>query len=105
MTAGTTEPRYFLMSSGCSCTASEMRHEDDANLGSQLLLSEGRGDTDTVHDRIDSHLALDLRTDHAGKHLTLVQRDSELLVGFEKLGVDLVEGLFGASSLSDFGAA
>lgn len=70
------------------------RAEDDAGLGQFLL--EGRADRDRIEDRIHRHLprgighlgALD-----AGEDRLLLQRNAELLVGLEQLGIDLVQRL------------
>ena len=56
--------------------------EDDAGLGQ--LLAEGGGHGHRIEDRVHGH---------AGQHLLLVQRNAELLVGFQKLRIHLVETL------------
>ena len=63
------------------------RHEDHAGL-LQLLL-EGRGDRDGIEHRVDGDPARRL---DAGQDFLLAQRNAELLVGLEDLGIDLVEG-------------
>ena len=72
------------------------RHEDHAGLP-ELLLEGGR-DRDGVEHGIDrdpapriAHAAVIAH--HARQHLLLAQRNAELLVGLEDLGVDLVERL------------
>ena len=63
------------------------RAEDDAGLG-QLLL-EGGHHRDGIEHRVDRHAgALD-----AGQHRALLERNAELLVGGQKLRIDLVEAL------------
>ncbi len=62
------------------------REENDARL--LQLFAEGGGDADRVEHRIDRNLA---RTFNPGEDLLLLQRDTELLVDLENLGIDLVE--------------
>ena len=69
------------------------REEDHAGL--LQLLAEGGGDRDAVEHRVDRDLA---RALDAGEHLLLLDRDAELLVDAQDLGIDLVEA-------SDFGFA
>ena len=64
------------------------RAEDHPDLGQFLL--EGRDHADAVEDRIDRILG---RSDDAGQHLLLAQRDAQLLVGLQDVRIDLVEAL------------
>jgi hypothetical protein len=74
-------------SSGCSRIASLIEQEDHAGRRLQLLAEGGR-DRDAVEHRVDRDLA---RALDAGEHLLLLDRDAELLVDAEDLGIDLVE--------------
>ena len=76
------------------------RHEQDAGLG-KLRLERGR-DRDRIEYRVDRdpavaaaaltlRLILSCRPLHAQQRLPLAQRNAELVVGLEDLGVDLVE--------------
>ena len=68
------------------------RAEDDAGLGKLLL--EGRDDRDGIEHRIDRDAAARLaRPFDAGEDRPLVQRNAELLVDLQELGIDLVERL------------
>ena len=69
------------------------RAEDDAGL-LQLLL-EGGDDRDRIEHRVDG----DPRALDAGQHLALAERNAELLVGREQLGIDLVEALRALAAL------
>src|SRR5690606_35686483 len=64
------------------------READDD--GFLQLLAEGGGDANGVEHRVDRDLA---RPFDAGEDLLLLDRDAELLVDAEDLGIDLVEAL------------
>ncbi len=64
------------------------RAEDHARIGQFLL--EGRGDGDGIEYGIDRDPVFG---SNAGEHFLLTQRNAELLVGLEDLGIDLVERL------------
>ncbi len=68
------------------------RAEDHARLRQFGL--EGGGNRDRIEHRVDCDAgALAIRTLDAEQRLALAQRDAELVVGLEDLGVDLVERL------------
>ena len=70
------------------------RTEDHAGVGELLL--ECRCHRHTVEHRVHRHIAVAGGVGgafHAREHFLLTQRDAELLVGFEKLGVDFVQAL------------
>jgi hypothetical protein len=87
---GTTEPRYFFTSSGCSRIASEIEQKMTPAFFQFLL--EGGDDRDAVEHRVDGDAAHPSSRRHAPDFL-LLQRNAELLVGLEQLRVDLVERL------------
>src|SRR3546814_19551736 len=60
--------------------------EDDAGL--LQLLAEGGRDRDAVEHGVHRHLA---RALDAGEHLLLLDRDAELFIDAQDLGIDLVE--------------
>ena len=76
---GTTVPRYWRTSSGCLCTASEKEQKITPASASFSLKVVA---TETLSN-----------TGDAGQHLLLVQRDAQLLVGLQQLGVHLVQAL------------
>ena len=85
---GTTEPRYFFTSSGCSRTASEIEQKMTPAFASsslKVVTTETR-----VEHRVDGDRGAPC---DAGQDLALLQRDAELLVGLEQLRIDLVEAL------------
>ena len=89
---GTTEPRYFFTSSGWFCTASENEQKMmpiSASFSLKVVATETLSNTASTATRPD-----------ASQHRLLVQRDAELLVGLEQLGIDLVEALRASSSAS-----
>ena len=63
--------------------------EDDALLGQAL--AEGRSHAHGIEHGVHRHAALGL---HASQHLPLVQRDAQLVEGFQQRGVDLVRAVF-----------
>ena len=69
-----------MTSSGCLQHGLGERAENDAGLG-QLFL-EGRGDRNAVEHGVDGD---------AGKPRAFVQRNAELVIGFQELRVDLIE--------------
>ena len=73
-------PRYLRTSSGCSCTASLDRTKDDTLFGE--LLFEGGAHGHAVKHRVHGH---------ARQPFALLQRNAELLVGFQELRIHFVE--------------
>jgi hypothetical protein len=81
-------PSHFFTRSGYSRIASLIeRKMTPARLSSSRKVG---GDADAVEHRVDRDLA---RAFDPGEHLLLLDRDAELLVDVEDLGIDLVEAL------------
>ena len=76
-----------------------LRERAEDNAGLRELFLEGRGDRDAVENGVNGH---------AGQPGALVQRDTELVIGFQQLRIDFVEALgavfirFGRRVVRDF---
>ena len=84
---GTTEPRYFFTSSGCSCTASEKE---------QKMMPTSRSFSLKVV--ATETLSKTASTATPASNLALAQRNAELLVGLQQFGIDFVQALGTSSS-------
>jgi hypothetical protein len=91
---GTTEPRYFFTSSGCSWIASEIEQKITPAFFSsswKVVPTEtlsNTASTATLRPSAGVLGALDAREDHL-----FLQRDAQLFIGRQQLGIDLVQRL------------
>ena len=68
--------------------ADRFRNRKEDHPGLFQFLAEGGGDRNRIEHRIDRHLA---RAFHPGEHLLLFERNAQLFIDLEDLGIDLIE--------------